>query len=426
MLPRVATRDRPHDTDAHAGPRHRPVSQTIGLTTGRAVAAVLSFGWMVVIARSLDAEAVGGLTLGLTLATALSVLPDMGLPMIVSDRVSRHPDDARSLVTHVIRVRTVVGLATGVLLFAMYRLGTDQTLAVPFFMTMSIVATGVHTTATAGLRGLGQVFPDSLNEITSRLFVIAFGSWLLASGHGIAAAAAVLALADIVSAVVLMRVFWQRTTTGSGFPGVILSRHTVLPLAMALLVGSLLLRIDVWLLALIGDAVDVAHYAVPARLAEGLLLPAGVAAALVVPLTGVSVDDRTRGRQSLRYVGLITGAVAAGAMVIGIWAGSVLELAFGAGYADDETVLRLLCVAAVPSAVSIGLAPIVALLARRSMIRVVLVALAVDIVMNALLLPGHRGIGAAWATIISMTVAAIGMLVTTLRLPDGAKTEAST
>ncbi|MEY2592191.1 MAG: hypothetical protein QOJ67_4175 [Acidimicrobiaceae bacterium] len=401
---------------ARGGVVQRSVSQTVGLTAGRALAAVVSFAWMAVIARSLGTDDVGALSLGLSLAVALSVIPDLGLPMIVTNRVAQHPEDTRSLVRHVISIRLRVSLAAGVMLVVMYRLGTTENLAVPLFMTLSIAATTVHSTATAALRGLATVVPDSVNEIVSRLFVLSLGWWLLESGHGIAAAAGTLAAADVLSAVALMRVLWRRSARGTAFPPGLIAWRTVVPLAAALLVGTLHARIDVWLLALIGSAGDVAHYAVPARIAEGLLLPAGVASALVLPLTAGVADARARGRLALRYVGVVTAVVALAGVVAAVWAGPLLEYAFGNPYGRDRDVLRLLCAAAVPTAVCIGLAPIVAILARRALVRWVLVAFIVNVAVNLALLPGYRGIGAAWASLASMSVVAAGLALTVVRL----------
>jgi O-antigen/teichoic acid export membrane protein len=347
----------------------------------------------------------------------------MGLPMIVSDRVARHPENTRSLVAYVMRVRIAVSVVAGLLLFGMYRLGTSATLAVPLFMTISIAASTVYTTATAALRGMGSVVPDSVNEIASRTLVLGLGWWLLHSGHGIGAAACVLATADVLSAIVLTWVLWRRTTTGVAFPGEIVHWRAVVPLSMALLISTLHTRIDVWLLAVIGSASDVAHYAIPAKVAEGLLLPAGVAAVLVIPLTAALGDVRARGRRALAYVLAVAGVVAIGGLVVGLWAHDFLTLAFGKGYGRDGGVLRLLCLSDIPTAISVGLAPIVAILHRRALLRWVAVALVVNVVMNLALLPHYRGVGAAWASIVSMTVVSAGLVVTVLRLPG--RTEAT-
>jgi O-antigen/teichoic acid export membrane protein len=117
-------------------------------------------------------------------------------------------------------------------------------------------------------------------------------------------------------------------------------------------------------------------------------------------------------------VAVVASVVALGALALGALAGPVLELAFGHGYRGDAEVLRLLCLGAIPSTVSIGLAPVVAMLHRRAFVRWILVALAVDVTLNLLLLPHHLGLGAAWATVASMTVSATGMVVTLVRTPE--------
>jgi len=398
--------------------QRRYLSQTAGLTSGRAVAAVLSFGWAVAIARLLSTDEVGSLSLGLTLAVALSVLADLGLPMIVADRVAANPAETRSLVRRVSTIRLWASVGTTVVLLVMYRLGTSATLAVPLLMGVSIAATAVHSTATAALRGLGSVVPDAINEVVSRSFVLAVGWYLLSHGRGIAVAAAVLASADVVSALALTYVLHRRTGPGPTSPPELLHHRTVLPLAAALLIGSLHIRIDVWLLSLLGTASDVAHYAVPGRLAEGLLLPAGAAAALVLPLTVRANNPRARGRAALRYVAIIAVVVGVGALVLGVFAAPALGHAFGSKYRGDANVLRLLCVAAVPGAVSVGLAPVLAIEWRRAFTRLVVLALVVNVVTNVLLIPAHAEIGAATGTVVSTSVATAGMIMAASRLPE--------
>lgn len=405
------------DPPINPRPQWLHLTQTAGLTSGRVAAAALSLGWAMAIARLLSTDEVGALSLGLTLAVALSVLADLGLPMIVADRVASHPDEARSLVQRVSTTRLWASAGVTVILMVMYRLGTSASLAVPLLMGVSIAATAVHSTATSALRGLGTVAPDAVNEVVSRALVLAVGWYLLSRGHGIIAAAAVLATADVASAFAITFIFHRRTTPGPIFPSDLLHHRTILPLAAALLIGSLHIRIDVWLLSLLGTASDVAHYAVPARLAEGLLLPAGAAAALVLPLTARVSNPRARGRAALRYVAIVTAVVAVGALALGLVAGPVLGWAFGSEYRGDADVLRLLCVATVPGAVSIGLAPILAILRRGAFTRLVLLALATNVVVNLALIPDHAEIGAAIGTIASSTVAAVGMVVAAFRLP---------
>jgi O-antigen/teichoic acid export membrane protein len=394
------------------------------LTAGRAAASAISLVWTAVVARTLSERAVGALSLGLTLSVALSILPDLGLPMIVCDRVARHPEETRSLVRHVVRIRLAASLVTAGFVVGMFRLGSDATLAIPLLLSLSVAATVVHTTATAALRGVGLVVPDATNEVVSRLFVLGVGAFLLTNGGGVVAAAGVLAAADLGSAVVLSVLVHRQSEPGPRFPSHLVGWRVTLPLAGSLLIGSLHTRIDVWLLAVIGHASDVAHYALPARLAEGLLLPAGVASALVLPLTGRHLSPADRGRHALRYVATVGGVVSIGALVAGIFAGPVLRIAFGGAYGSDGSVLRLLCVASLPTAIGVGLAPIVAMLARRAFLGAMAVALVVNVVTNVLLIPHLRELGAAVASLVSTTVLAALLVAAVLALsppdePDG-------
>lgn len=402
----------------------RPSTQTIGLTAGRLVASIISLGWTAVVARELTESQVGALSLAMSLAVALSILPDLGLPMVVSDRVSRHPDEARSLVAHVVRIRLIVSVFTALLIVAMYRMGSRETLAVPLLLAVSVGATAVHSTATAALRGLGVVLPDAVNEVASRAFVLGVGTALLTQGFGVIGAAAVLAVADLCSAVALAVLVERRTQHGTAFPRHIVSWRATAPLAGSLLIASLHTRIDVWLLAVISGTSDVAHYALPARLAEGLLLPAGVASALVLPLTGQIADPSRRARSALRYVGVVSAMVAAGSLVVGVFAEPILRVAFGNNYSGDSKVLRLLCIASLPAAIAVGLAPMVAILVRRSFFALMTVALVVNVVANVILVPRHAEVGSAIASIVSTTVLAAGLVWVLMRLSPVSGTSA--
>ncbi|QYG93307.1 oligosaccharide flippase family protein [Iamia sp. SCSIO 61187] len=402
-------------------PTARPAGRTAILSSGRIIAAALSMVWMAVVTRHLDAGEVGSLTLGLTLFGALSVLADLGLPMVVADRVARRPAEARSLVSDVVRVRVVAGTVVSLVMVVLYRMGSEHTLVVPVAMGFGLVSTSIHSTVTAALRGLGHVVPDAVNEVGSRLLVLGLGSLLLANGAGLAAAASVFAVADVASALVLTR--WARRvvhTRDVAIPKEIYSIRVLAPMGLALLVSSLHTRIDVWLLAWISSTEVTAHYAVPARVAEGLLLPAAVGGALVLPLTSAASTRLERGRRALAYVAALAGFVGAGAGAVALVAGPLLRVAFGETYSADGDVLAVLALAAVPAAIGVGLTPVMAIHARRALVACMGSALVVNLVLNLVLVPGWDEMGAAWATVASMTLLALTAVATVSRWSDDA------
>ena len=138
----------------------------------------------------------------------------------------------------------------------------------------------------------------------------------------------------------------------------------------------------------------------------------------MLPLTSRHATLGGRGRHALTYVAAVAGVVALAAGFLGLVAGPVLGGVFGATYAADRDVLRVLALAAIPGAVAIGLAPLLAIHARRALIWLVGAALATNLALNLVLVPTHREMGAAWASVISVSMVAAGATVITLRWPD--------
>jgi len=286
--------------------------------------------------------------------------------------------------------------------------------------SVSVVSTAVYSTASAVFRASSRVRAESANDLVSRVFVILAGSWWLTHGGGLRAAVGVYAIADATSAIVLIGVAWRVTagSVGSIGRGQFALRRMA-PVAVATGIGVLYFRLDLWLLALLRGPRDVAMYGSAYRVLDGVLLAAAAIAALSVPAVARVGADQQR-RVIGRLVGLSLALTVPFAVGGVIFAHPMIRVLFGARYEAAAGLLRLLLVAAVPSAVVTVVAPLALLRARGPAVRGFTVTLVTNVGLNLVLIPMMGPTGAAVATLACQAALAAWLWHSVLGWPGGA------
>ncbi len=237
-----------------------------------------------VVAHLLPVAAFGDLALILALGAIFGIATDMGLTIVLAQTVAAEPSCGARALRLVVGRRLVAGVvASAVVALAYVTVASDRSLWVPLVFSVSILATTVYTSANAALRAAGQVAPEAVNEVVSRIAVLALGGVWLARGGGLLAAVAAYALADTASAAILAVTAHHRLSGAAPTPAARahFAMRQVAPLAVFTLLATVYYRLNVWLLALLKDSSTVAHYAAAYRLLDGLLIPAGALAAIV-------------------------------------------------------------------------------------------------------------------------------------------------
>lgn len=379
-----------------------------GLAGGRLVAAVLSFAWLGVAARELTVGEFADFALLLSVGAMVGVVADWGWPILLNEAVAADPRRGWAATTYVLTRRlrlavlAVVGVAVLYMVAARYR-----SVLPPLIFGFSLAATVGYTTFTAGLRGKGRVGPDAWNEVVSRSALLGVGVAVLHRDGGLLAVLTIVAAVDLISFLTLGAI--ARSSLSSEAP-VDRSRFAlsrVGPLGLASLAGLVYYRADVWLLAMLSSDVEVARYSVCFRVLDGITIPAGALAMIVVAKTA-GLDHRSalaRADRMVRWLVLGLLPVVAVLCVAPRW---VLEVAFGPQYADATTVLRLVALAAVPTVAYLVWSPLVGLRGR-SLLPIMAASLVVNLGLNSVLIPEYGSEGAAIATIIGQAGLAVSM-----------------
>lgn len=377
-----------------------------GLTGARSAAAALSFLWLAIAARQLPLAAFADLALLLSLGAITSVMADFGFSLVLNDAVAADPARGQSTLRVVLRCRLILAALAVALMTGLYLLvANDRNPAVPAVFAVSIGATAWYTSCSAALRGAGSVTPEAVNEVLSRLFVLVMGSALLVSGAGLLAAVATYAVADLASAAILTLAARRLLAADAAVDRSRLRWARMLPLGFATLAGVAYYRLDLWLLALLADAQQVARYSVCFRVLDVLILPAGALAMVAVGSTA-RLNSRHAVRMADRMAALL-GVLALPAVVpLAVFPGTLLRVGFGPLYTPGADVLRLLTLAVLPSIGVLVWAPLVSLRGT-GILAVTVASLMGNVVLNLLLIPRMGANGAALATVLGQTAYAV-------------------
>jgi O-antigen/teichoic acid export membrane protein len=379
---------------------------------GRVVASLLSAAWLVLAARRLPLAQFGDLSVLLSVGAIFAILSDLGWPLLVTDAVARAGGVGRRTLVHVIVRRILPTCAATLVTGAFYlTVASDKRAVIPLLFGVSLLATAVHSSITAVLRGLGRYGVDAVNDSMSRLAVLAAGTLWLVHGGGLVAAVAVYALADVLSAVVIGALAWQwvRPWDDTIDLAAFGPRRTA-HLTVGRLLDTLYYRVDLWLVALIGGSADAARYAAPYRILDGLqLLPR--AFGMVALAHSGSREARGEAPLAPRRIALVAAAMAGVvALPAALFAHPLLQLTFGKAIAEAAPVFVVLMASSLPGAVVTALLPRAAVLDSRRFARSMAVALAVNVVLNLLLIPPFGPLGAAWTTLVCQTGLALRLL----------------
>ncbi len=384
----------------------RVARQFGGLTGGRAAEAALSFVWLALAARHLSISEFADLALILSVGAIMSVVSDAGLAIVLNEAVAADPARGRSTLGVVAGRRMLLAVGAALAMGAFYLLAAnDRNPAIPAVFALSMLATALHTSCAAALRGALSVVPDAVNEVASRGVVLVVGGVLLVNGGGLLAAVAAYALADIASALILSVIAWRRLSPDRLADRARVAARRVLPLGLAMIAGVVYYRIDLWLLALLSDAGEVARYSVSCRIVDVLVMPAGALAMVMIGSTA-RLDDRATVARADRMVRLLCLCILPAVLVLVIAPGFILRLGFGAGYGSGGAVLRILALAVIPSIGVQVWGPLVALRHAR-LLSVTVSCLIGNVLLNLVLVVRIDGAGAALATVAGQVMFAV-------------------
>jgi O-antigen/teichoic acid export membrane protein len=374
------------------------------------VRVVLGFAVSTKVARDLGPAEFSDLALGLALASLFLPLATVGSDPLLVQRLAEGDASDRRWSGAAIRARTlgtavalVAATITAIVVTDGVQSATTTVLTVAILVTVPVDVAFIR--ALARLR-LDRVAPWRIGVLilgaTARLAALVGG----ADARGIA-------LVLLCETIAISAVTWRLSRGPQAQPGDAVERARTLfvdsfPFLVSGLLYMVYLRIDMLIIRVVLGAEDLGTYSIAVRVSElgavtaALVIPSWAAAvALTHPVGTVAFH---RSYAALFKRGAAWGSLAAGATAVAGWV--LIEPIFGTEYQNARGIVVIYAVSIVPVWLLAIRERYIAALGRGSLqIGPSLAGAIVAIVANAVLLPMVGLVGAAWATVLSYSVA---------------------
>lgn len=368
----------------------------------------------VVAARRLSPESFGIFALGSTLGWIVAVAADFGIQLHLARAVARVPADAASLLRAWLRVR--LGSSAAAILIVGVGLttwGWPAAYAVPMaVLALVYTCSGLVEFLHYFYRGLSRSDVESSLTLWQRGGTLACGLAALAWRPDVTVLAVAMLLPVVATLAASLRIAARfdvaqgvspatdprqhPCATSAGLATFADFRRDVLPIGAGIVLSALYFRIDVFLVQLWSGTEAVALYNAVFRLVEALRLFPAAVLAVALPTLCRAHDLRPVARIS---AGLLAFAVATTA-VLWITAPWLIPLVYGAHYDAAVPAFRVLLLSFPLLALNYALThQLVGWDGQRAYAVLCSLALAVNVALNARLIPAWSIEGAAWATL---------------------------
>jgi O-antigen/teichoic acid export membrane protein len=407
-----------------------------GAQIGSAALALVVVG---ILSRALDRAGFGEYSFAFVLASFAGLIADYGMGPWLTRAVAQRPHDARVLLAETLRRRRWTLAIAWVLLLAggavyLQDAGRWTSLALLLGYVTALGYVGLHESALMGAGRAGlvsvSVLGGKLLELTAVCAWLFFGGAPEVAGFAAAlAAAAVLRWAAVH--VLTSRLFAGATATGgepraAGSDGAFDPTpaglgpefwRRVTPFALGSITWAVYFRVDMILLERWSAPAALGLYAAAYRVLDALLLIPRTMMGVIYPVFSAAAARRAVYGELLERPSRALAAIAL-AVAAGLWgnAGDVLAFLFGERFRDAAPILRVLAVVLPAVFANQFLGMLLSALDRQNAwVRVLLLATAVNVAANVVLIPRLGPLGAALATAISETGSLVALGVLTAR-----------
>lgn len=370
----------------------------------------------VLVSRLLGPEAIGLLTLGLTIATSATIVACAGVDQGVIYFVARaqpiiagetQPDGAAAAIRTAMLITAVGGTCLGVLgaLLAPWLAGAlfqaPELRPILLILAGAVPLAGVFAAALGALQGSFRIVHRAVLEwILFPVLSLLLAGGLLLGGGGIQGVAAAYVAAWTVSTLVAVSAALR--IGGKTRPLIVRPLLAFsLPLMFSLLTGYLLFHVDVLMLGALASVREVGLYSVATRLALPLFLVLDSVARAFAPLAAHLYSRQQSGRLATAYAAatewILAINVPAG-VLLAVNAEPILAL-FGDEFIAAATALRVLT-AGIVVATACGTAAAMLTMTRWQRLEMFdnLLLLGLNVGLNLVLVPRFGALGAAAAT----------------------------
>jgi O-antigen/teichoic acid export membrane protein len=408
----------PEPQSASGAAGHRAATNTFTRALGEIVGKFASLAVFIALARTVGEADLGDFVLALAWVEVAMIPVALGSERYILHEVARDRTRVHELLYNGIVLKLIRAVPVTVVSFALLEaLGYGgQTRQAVYILTVGVLMDSFMHTQSAVFNALERGTLVATTIVVQRFAAAALGLAALAAGGGIVEVSVTYTIGTTIG-FVLGLVLMRRTV---GLPAPRITREIRTRLARASrgygiqdILGVLLAKLDAVLLSLIAGAAAVGRYGTAYRLLEStFFLTIAVLGAFAAMFTYLECDSEPSVQTVFeRAVKVELTLLMPCAIGFGLLAEPVITLLFGSELAAAAEPLRLLA----PVVVCLGIVMISSslLIARRRLgllLRVGVVAVALNIGLNLALIPSLDDVGAATAMLVTATLLAAVVL----------------
>jgi len=336
------------------------------------------------------------------------ILPDFGMAYASTLAISRDRSRALQLTGGLLGFQFWLSLLTlGLCLAIGSCLYHGVTWIAVVVLSLDLVLKAVKGTLRWLLKSLEHFGTEAVSLLAERVLILALGSWSLGAGYGVVGFVAVFALVRLLDVMALasfvnVRVLPLRPSLDRALWSELFRKG--LPFAYAGLVITLVFQVDAVLLEALRGPEEVGYYRAPTQILEGLtLLPRILGFALIPTMAALSpaapAAVTSLYRRGCKYLLLAGLPIAAFGMLA---SDRFIPLLFGVSFAPSIALAQLLLPAAAFMFLSNFAETTLACVNRwRTIVFASTLALALNVTLNLLWIPGLGALGSARATLLT-------------------------
>lgn len=374
-----------------------------------------SLGLMItlMLTRYLKPDGYGIFTAVTVFVALFGSLADWGLSLITVREASRDEDQAAQLIGNVLVVRLILAVAATIAVNALIWLSPgiigqfsgEGVRQLVLIASVLLLASSLKTSFQIIFNVKLKMHNWAISELVTNLVVLAGVFFVITSGKWLIEILWIFNLGNIAAAVVAGILAYRLVP----FKPAILSSQTKFLFLEAIPMGTILVlftvynRIDTVILAHFKSAAEVGYYGLAYRIFEVLVLGAAYFANSVLPLlSNLAANDRVR--MGIIYkksfvVLFFLGVIVA---VVNYLLAPVLPLVLGQEYTGSVRAVQILSLALVMSYFNhLNGYTIIALRKQWWSVRIAVVALALNVIVNFILIPRFSLYGAAFTTFLT-------------------------
>lgn len=379
---------------------------------------IISFSYFVIIARALGPADLGKYYFALSFTTIFAIFIDLGLSNVLTRETAKTPARGQALISNVLAIKIPLALISfSAVIILINLLGYPQlTKELVYLSSISMLLDSFTLSFFAIARGFHNLSFESIASVVFQLIVLMVGLLTLKLGLGIRALMSALVLASVFnfsySALIVWR-RWRIKIYPKVEPALLkIIINIAIPFALFGIYQRVYLYLDTVLLSLMAGDKEVGLYQIAFKIIFALqFLPLAFSASLYPAFSAYWAKNRQQlaitFERAMNYLIIISLPVSIGIITIA----DKVVLLFREGYAESILPLRISMISVVFSFLLFAVGSLLNACDRqKSNTRIMALATAISVIMNLLLIPHFKAVGA------SITAAFTNFLMLTLGL----------